>query len=72
LARTKAWAGMTLQETYLVRAAEARAEAEAATLDNVRERCLRSEKAWAEMAARAKRTEAMRAAALAAKEESTA
>lgn len=37
----------------LARAAEARAAAEAATLANVRENHLRSEKAWAEMAARA-------------------
>jgi len=53
---------MTDRETFLARAAEARASAEAAVLDNVRERCLRSEAAWAEMAARAERTETMRAA----------
>jgi hypothetical protein len=52
---------MTDKETYLARAAEARAEAEAATLDNVRDRCLRSEAAWSEMAARAARTQKMRA-----------
>ncbi len=45
---------------YLARAAEARADAEAAVLDNVRERCLRSEAAWAEMAARAHRGDKMR------------
>ena len=45
---------------YLARAAEARADADAATLDNVRERCLRSEAAWSEMAARAERGERMR------------
>jgi len=39
----------------------ARAEAEAATLPNVRERCLRAEAAWSEMADRAERTEQMRA-----------
>jgi hypothetical protein len=38
---------------YLDRAAEARALADAATLDNVRDRWLRSEATWAEMAARA-------------------
>jgi hypothetical protein len=52
---------------YLARAAEARADAEAATLDNVRDRCLRSEAAWSEMAARAGRTEKMRARSEAAK-----
>jgi hypothetical protein len=58
---------MTDRETYLARAAQARAEADAATLDNVRDRCLRSEAAWSEMAARAKRTEEMRETLLAAK-----
>jgi len=53
---------MTDRETFLARAAEARKDAEAAKLDNVRERCLRSEAAWSEMAARAERTETMRAA----------
>lgn len=51
---------MTDRETYLARAAEARAQAEAATLDNVRDRCRRSEAAWTEMADRAERTEKMR------------
>jgi len=51
---------MTDRETYLMRAAEARSDAEAALLDNVRQRCLRSEAAWTEMAERAERTEAMR------------
>ena len=63
---------MTDKETYLARAAEARADAEAATLDNVRERCLRSEAAWAEMAARAERTEKMRATLQADKEKAAA
>lgn len=58
---------MTDRETYLARAAEAREAAEAATLDNVRERCLRSEEAWTLMANRAERTEKMRATLLAAK-----
>ncbi len=53
-------ATMTDRETYLARAAEARAQGEAATLDNVRDRCFRSEAAWNEMAARAERTERMR------------
>lgn len=52
---------------YLARAAEARADADAATLDNVRDRCLRSEKAWAEMAARVERGERMREKLLAEK-----
>lgn len=37
---------------YREHAARARADAEAATLDNVRERCLRAEAAWLEMAER--------------------
>ena len=40
-------------EFYNTRAKEAAAEAAAATLDNVRERALRSETAWREMADRA-------------------
>ncbi len=58
---------LTDKETYLARAAEAKAAAEAATLDNVRDRCLRSEAAWSAMAARAARTERMRADQLAKK-----
>lgn len=54
---------MSQHDFYLSRAAEARAEAEAATLDNVRERCRRSEAAWNDMATRAARTERMRAKA---------
>jgi len=46
---------------YLERAAEAQASADAATLDNVRDRWLRSEATWAEMAARSERGERMRA-----------
>ena len=53
---------MTDRETFLARAAAARQDADSAQLDNVRERCLRSEAAWSEMAARAERTEKMRAA----------
>lgn len=52
---------MSNQDMYLARAAEARADAEAATLDNVRDRCLRSEAAWSDMADRAGRTDKMRA-----------
>ena len=52
---------MSQHDFYRTRAAECRAEAEAATLDNVRQRCLRAEAAWNEMAARTARTERMRA-----------
>lgn len=52
---------MSQHDFYLMRASEARAEAAAATLANVRDRCLRAEAAWSEMAARAARTERMRA-----------
>ena len=55
------------REVYLLRAEEARAQADEATLENVRDRCLRSEAAWMEMAARAERTEKMRANQLAEK-----
>ena len=46
---------------YLERAAEARAIARAAALDNVRDRWLRSEASWTEMAARSARNEKIRA-----------
>ena len=52
---------------YRARAAEARADADAATLDNVRDRCLRSEAAWTEMADRVQRGERMREKLLAEK-----
>lgn len=48
-------------EFYLERAKEARVTARAATLDNVRDRWLRSEASWKEMAARSQRAEKMRA-----------
>jgi hypothetical protein len=48
-------------EFYVQRAAEAHASALAATLDNVRDRWLRSEATWTEMAARTARGELMRA-----------
>ena len=63
---------MSEKETYLTRAAEARAEAESATLDNVRERCLRSEAAWNEMASRVERTQRLRAEKAAATEAASA
>lgn len=52
---------MSQLDFYLTRAAEAKRDAEAATLANVRERCLRAEAAWSEMAARADRGDKMRA-----------
>ncbi len=52
---------MSQLDFYLTRAAEAKRDAEAATLDNVRERCLRAQAAWSEMAARADRGDKMRA-----------
>ncbi|HEX7931152.1 MAG TPA: hypothetical protein VF470_09645, partial [Sphingomicrobium sp.] len=55
------------REVYLLRAEQARADADEATLENVRDRCLRAEAAWMEMAARAQRTEKMRADQAAAK-----
>jgi excinuclease UvrABC helicase subunit UvrB len=60
-------AHMSDHETFAARAADARADADAATLDNVRERCLRAEAAWIAMADRAARNEAMRATLLAKK-----
>jgi hypothetical protein len=47
---------------FRARAAEAHADAEAATLDHVRERCQRSEAAWTALAAKAERSERMREA----------
>jgi hypothetical protein len=52
---------------YLARAADARADAESASLDNVRDRCLRAAEAWDAMAARAQRSDTHRAKAEAAK-----
>lgn len=48
-------------EFYLERAAEARRDADATQLQNVRERCLRAAEAWEQMAARVERTGRMRA-----------
>ena len=47
---------------FLARAQQAREEAEAATLDHVRERCRRSEAAWTVLADRAERSEKLRIA----------
>jgi hypothetical protein len=47
---------------FLARAAQAREEADAATLDHVRERCRRSEAAWTVLADRAERSEKLRVA----------
>lgn len=55
-------------EFFLARAEQARADAEAATLEHVRERCRRSEAAWQELADRAERSEQLRAAERARKE----
>ena len=49
-------------EFYLERARQARDEADAATLDHVRERCRRSAAAWTQLADRAQRSEQLKAA----------
>ncbi len=49
-------------EFFLARAEQARAEAEAATLEHVRERCRRSEAAWTALAEKAERSEQLKAA----------
>ena len=48
------------RDLYLQRAADCRADADQAELDNVRDRCLRAEAAWLVMAERAERTERLR------------
>lgn len=45
---------------YRERAAECGRDADASVLDNVRERALRAQAAWLQMAARAERGDAMR------------
>lgn len=45
---------------FLARVEQARGEAEAATLDHVRERCQRSQAAWQSLADKAKRSERLR------------
>lgn len=57
----------TQLEFYIARAEQAHADADAATLDNVRDRCLRSEAAWTQLADRAAKTEQLRFAHEAAK-----
>lgn len=57
----------TQHDFYLARAAESRRDADNATLDNVRDRCLRAEAAWNGMAARVERSEKMRARLIAEK-----
>jgi hypothetical protein len=52
---------MTPLEFYRTQATKSAAEAAAATLENVRERCLRAAAAWETMAERIERTETMRA-----------
>ena len=47
-------------ELFASRAEAAMAEAQGAVLDNVRDRALRSEKAWSEMAERSRKMEASR------------
>jgi len=56
----------------LARVEQARAEAEAATLDHVRQRCRRSEAAWSELAERAERSQQIKAAESQRKAEITA
>jgi hypothetical protein len=52
---------MAQVDLYRENAAKARADAESATLDNVRDRCLRAEAAWTAMADRQHRVDAARA-----------
>lgn len=47
---------------FLARAEQARVEAEAATLDHVRDRCRRSEAAWQALADKAQRSELLKEA----------
>ena len=55
-------------DTYLKRADQALDEANSTTLDNVRQRCLRAEAAWRAMAARAEKSQKMRADEIARKQ----
>ena len=52
--------GTSQLQFYLARVDQARAELDAATLDHVRDRCMRSQAAWQSLADRASRSEAMR------------
>ena len=58
---------MSTRDFYNARAAECARDAENTTLDNVRERSLRAEKAWLDMAQRVERSETLRAKAAAEK-----
>jgi hypothetical protein len=58
---------MSTRDFYEARAAECARDADAATLDNVRDRCLRAQKAWLDMAHRIARSDALRASTAAAK-----
>jgi hypothetical protein len=49
------------RQFFLARAEQARVEGEEATLEHVRERCRRSEAAWAALAHKAERSEQFRA-----------
>ncbi len=51
----------THEDFYRTRATEARRDADAAALANVRDRCLRAAAAWEVMADRARRTDHLRA-----------
>jgi len=57
---------------FQARADQAAAEAEAATLEHVRERCRRSQSAWQALADRAERSERMREAEVRRKAEAAA
>lgn len=52
---------MAQAPNFRANAAQCRADAESATLANVRERCLRAEAAWLDMADRQERVESARA-----------
>jgi hypothetical protein len=58
---------MSTRDFYEARAAECARDAAATTLDNVRERSLRAQKAWLDMAQRIARSDALRATAAAEK-----
>ena len=64
-------AGTQLQ-FYRARADQARADADAATLGHVRERCLRSLAAWEALASRAAKSEEFRADEILRKADTTA
>ena len=58
---------MSTRDFYEARAAECARDAAATSLDNVRERSLRAQKAWLDMAQRIARSDALRATAAAEK-----